>query len=326
MVKLIRNPDVYHGENKKADFFEGWYFKLVQPSTGRSYCFIPGIFLSEEDKKSHSFIQILYGSECNFKYLSYDKERFKASSWNFDLKVGESSFSLNHIDIKINEQQVKIQGVLHFNNIIKWPDSIINPGSMGFYNYLSFMQCYSQVCAVDGNISGSLTVNGEIIDFTGGKVYIEKNWGSAFPYSYIWLQGNSFEKGCASVTCSAGHIPLPAPFKSFSGFLIGIYSDSKFYKFTSINKSTLSIKCGNNYIILKADNKKYRLSMKASYNEGTFMDLYAPDGNEMKPSASETLLGNLKVELYDKTLNRMIFKDNCCSSGIELSGKYKDLF
>ncbi|MDS0524252.1 hypothetical protein NNC19_01090 [Clostridium sp. SHJSY1] len=46
---------------------------------------------------------------------------------------------------------------------------------MGFYNYLDFMECYSQVCAVDGYIRGKLYINEEEIDFTGGKVYVEKN-------------------------------------------------------------------------------------------------------------------------------------------------------
>ena len=177
---------------------------------------------------------------------------------------------------------------------------LINPGSMGFYNYLGFMQCYSQVCAVDGLVRGKLDINGESVDFTGGKLYIEKNWGRAFPYSYIWVQGNSFEEGDGSVTCSIGNIPLPFPFRSFMGFLIGIYAKGRFYKFTSINKSTLSINCENEKIVLETYNKDYFLKIEASYKQETFMDLYAPRDGNMIPIASETLNGNLNVTLYDK--------------------------
>lgn len=323
--KIIRNPDVYHGKNKKSNFFEGWYFKIVQAHTGNTYCFIPGVFLSDEKEHSHSFIQVLKGNESSFKYLKFKKDEFKANTSEFNLKVGESSFSLNQMNLNINQQYEKVFGTLYFDNIVRWPDSIINPGSMGFYNYLGFMQCYSQVCAVDGRISGKLAINDETVDFTGGKLYIEKNWGKAFPYSYIWAQGNSFEEGDASVTCSVAHIPLPFPFGSFTGFLIGIYAKGKFYKFTSINKSTLSINCENEKIILETYNKDYFLKIEAAYKKETFMDLFAPRDGNMIPIASETLHGNLSVTLHDKKRSCIIFNGNCSSAGIELSRNYMDI-
>lgn len=46
---------------------------------------------------------------------------------------------------------------------------MINPGSMGFYNYLKFMECYSQVCALDGDIIGALEIDNKVVDFTGGR-------------------------------------------------------------------------------------------------------------------------------------------------------------
>lgn len=325
MLRAIINPDVYHGKNKKSNFFEGWYFKLVEPKRGDTYCFIPGIFISDKVGQSHSFIQVLKGNENNFEYLRYKKDDFIAKTNKFDVSVGKSSFSLNEINININVQNEKINGTLYFHNIIKWPDSIINPGSMGFYNYLGFMECYSQVCAVDGVIKGSLSINSKLVDFTGGKVYIEKNWGKAFPYSYIWVQGNSFKNGEGSVTCSLGHIPLPFPLKSFTGFLIGFYSKGKFYKFTSINKSTLSIKYERENLVLETHNNNYFLKIEAHFKKETFMDLYAPYDGTMKPQARETLNGDLIVTLYDKKKSSIIFKDTCSIAGIEFSEDYINL-
>jgi hypothetical protein len=56
----IWRPERYHGRGKKAGFFEGWYFKVVDPSERRMYAFIPGISFAAED--SHSFIQVLNGA------------------------------------------------------------------------------------------------------------------------------------------------------------------------------------------------------------------------------------------------------------------------
>lgn len=323
MFKSIKNPDIYHGSNKKHNFFEGWYFKIVHPYRNITYCFIPGIFLSNKKEYSHSFVQVLNGHENNFKYLTYRTSDFKASSSKFDVRVGNNHFSLNRIEININEQGEKIHGNLELSNIIKWPDTLINPGSMGFYNYLSFMQCYSHVCAIDGCIKGSLNVNGENIDFTGGKVYIEKNWGKAFPYSYIWIQGNSFNSSSGAVTASIGHVPMP--FTSFTGFLIGININNKFYKFTTINKSRLFTKFEEESIILEARNKYYLLKLRGLYKEKNFMNLLAPREDKMVPIASETLQGRLEVILHDKNTNRIIFNDSCYEAGIEFSGNYNEL-
>lgn len=317
MIKINRNPDVYHGNNKMKNYFEGWYFKLVQPSTGYTYCFIPGVFYSNENRNSHSFIQVIRGNENSFQYLRFDKDEFKASTSDFKLQVGKNYFSLNKIHLNINQQNEKISGTLYFDRIIKWPDTIVNPGSMGFYNYLGFMQCYSQVCAIDGIIYGNFSINGEIVDFTGGKLYIEKNWGKAFPYSYIWVQGNTFSKGDGSITCSIGHIPFPI--KSFTGFLIGFYTKGHFYKFTSMNLSTLKIHSNRDELIIKTCNRDYYLRIEASYPQDTFLDLYAPKAGNMIPAARETLRGTLYVTLKDRKSGCVIFQDVCSSAGIELS-------
>lgn len=325
MLAANRNPDVYHGRNKKSNFFEGWYFKIVQSQTGYTYCFIPGVFLSNHKEHSHSFIQVLKSNENSFKYLRFNKDEFKSSTSEFNFKVGESSFSLHQINLNINTPHEKIYGTLYFDSIKKWPDSIINPGSMGFYNYLDFMQCYSQVCAVDGQVNGKLEISGKIVDFSGGKLYIEKNWGRAFPYSYIWVQGNSFKEEGVSITCSIGDIPLPFPFRSFTGFLIGLYAKGRFYKFTTINKSTLSINSENEKITLETNNKDYYLKIEAVYKKETFMELYAPRDGNMIPIASETLDGILSVTLYDKKRDCTILNNKCASAGIEFSGNYMNL-
>lgn len=323
MPKNLINPDLYHGNNKKNNFFEGWYFKIVQPSKNLTYCFIPGIFLSSKENCTHSFIQVLKGHEASFKYLKYNQDEFITSKTEFNIAVGESSFSLKEINLNINQENEKIREKLSFSDIVKWPDSIINPGSMGFYNYLTFMQCYSQVCAVDGCIEGHLNINGEVVDFTGGNVYIEKNWGKEFPYSYIWVQGNSFSKGNGAVTCSIGHIPFL--FTSFTGFLIGAYIKGRFYKFTTINKSTLSFSIEKEKLTIDTYNKNYFLKIEALYKNETFLDLFAPRADSMIDIASESLQGSLALSLYDRKRQCMIFNDTCSSAGIEFSGDYKGL-
>jgi hypothetical protein len=56
-----KNFIVYHGNNIKKNFFEGWYFKQVSSCKDTSISFIPGVSINKEN--SHAFIQCLYLNE-----------------------------------------------------------------------------------------------------------------------------------------------------------------------------------------------------------------------------------------------------------------------
>lgn len=325
MFKRILDPDIYHGYKKMGNFFEGWYFKLATKDNKKSYGFIPGIIKCRNNSNSHSFIQFLEGNKAKFEYIRYSEKDFCAEKNKFNVTIEGNNFSLEGISISIKRQNLTIQGHLKFNNVIKWPDSIINPGSMGFYNYLSFMQCYSQVCAIDMDIEGTMNINGELVDFNGGKAYIEKNWGKDFPYSYLWVQCNSFQHKEGALSCSIGHIPMPKPLKSFTGFLIGFWHKNVFYKFSTINRSKINIESKDKDINIKVNNGRYILEFTTFTEKTTYMDLFAPREEKMIAIASETIVGKCDVMLREIKSQKVILKDSSYCAGVEFSGNYEEL-
>lgn len=74
------NPNLYHGKNKKNNFFEGWYYKIVSMDRKYTFAFIPGISLSTD---SHSFIQVLQGEKVLYNYCRYPSRKFSCSSSPF---------------------------------------------------------------------------------------------------------------------------------------------------------------------------------------------------------------------------------------------------
>ena len=36
--------------------------------------------------------------------------------------------------------------------------------------------------------SGTLSIDGESLSLEGGRAYVEKDWGSKFPKTHVWLQ------------------------------------------------------------------------------------------------------------------------------------------
>lgn len=318
MLKTKLNPDLFHGENKTKDFFEGWYFKLVHPDNNYVLCFIPGITTFDD---SHSFIQFLQGQDSQFDYVRFNTNDFHFNKTKFEIEIRKNRFSLEGIHLDFVSKGRHIRGDLKLKNTASWPDSIINPGSMGFYNYLKFMQCYSQVCSMSSCIEGTLFINEESINFTGGKAYIEKNWGKAFPYSYVWTQCNNFSEADISLTCSLGHIPFPV--SSFTGFLIGLYINKSFYKFTTINGSKMKIYSSDCSTNIETYNNKYILQFSCCAPDNSFMKLYAPRDNNMVPIARESLQGTLRFELFEKNTHKLLFSSSGYSAGLEFGGDYK---
>jgi tocopherol cyclase len=320
MLKTIIDPNLYHGKRKKKIFFEGWYFKLVSKDMKHSIAIIPGIFMGSSTEESHSFIQFLNGDNLDYNYIKYNSNLFNSTPNNLRITIENSIFSLSGMNINLDEPSLSVSGNIKFNNIFKWPDTLLNPGSMGFYNYLTFMQCYSQVCAMNMDLVGTLSINGKTLDFTGGKGYIEKNWGKSFPFSWNWIQCSSFKSVDASLSCSVGHIPFLG--SSFRGFLIGVGFNKEFYKFTTMNKSKLIIKQNLSDITLNVCNSNYALEIRTVTNKNMYMLLNGPRDNEMIPLVQETLSGTVFVKLTDG-IGNVIFEDEGYCAGIEYGGNQR---
>ncbi|MDW7739106.1 MAG: tocopherol cyclase family protein [Bacillota bacterium] len=317
-LKSLRNPDLYHDRTEKT-FFEGWYFKLVDAGMENAFAFIPGIYYSPNRDYSHSFIQIVDGMKKTYDYLRFPVESFGTDKRIFSLNIDKNKFGIEGLNFKLDRPEVSLIGKIKFSNHNKWPDNFLNPGSMGFYNYIPKMQCYSQVCSMDFDLSGSLDFKGQNIDFGGGKGYIEKNWGSAFPYSWIWIQCNHFQTARASFSCSIGHIPFL--FSNFRGFLAGLYVNNDFYEFTSINHSKIEVVSKGSDVIMNFNNSRHRLHVKCKTEYDNFILLNGPRGDKMIPLVQENLQGNLHLELIDLQTGQTIINDSGRCAGVEYGGK-----
>lgn len=319
MFSKLRNPDLYHGEKKQRNFFEGWYFKVCDQNDDHVFAFIPGIAKGKEPSQNHSFVQVLEGKLARYSYIKFNEDAFTFQKNDFYVSVLDNSFSLEKIRLNLVHKNEKIQGSLKFKEIKKWPDSIINPGSMGFYNYLWFMECYSQVCVHDGLVEGNLKIGEKIVDFTGGKVYIEKNWGKSFPKSWVWIQSNSFDEDEISFTCSIGRVPFF--FSSFSGFLTAVNIKEKFYPFTTINKSTMNIKRDDMDVEIIFKRKNFELFVKTHSQKNKYIVCKGPKDGHMIPLTEETIVGEIELELRDIESGKIIYSGRGRSAGIEYGGE-----
>lgn len=103
------------------------------------------------------------------------------------------------------------------------PATVTSPGIMGWYAWMPVMECYHGVVSFSQDLSGSLSLDGGRLTFDGGRGYLEKDWGRAFPTGYIWMQSNHFTRPGACLVASVAVIPWRRT--QFRGFIVGFRVD-----------------------------------------------------------------------------------------------------
>lgn len=81
-IGSIFTPSHYHGSSKKNDFFEGWFYKVVDSKGENIFAIIPGVFISKDKTKEHSFIQILNGKNHESNYCKFGFDQFQTKKTN----------------------------------------------------------------------------------------------------------------------------------------------------------------------------------------------------------------------------------------------------
>lgn len=219
----------FHGAHRKHSYFEGWYLKHQTDST--SISLIPAFHRDKNGSPSVS-IQIISPDYQGCAWFSADQ--FQVSEDTFDVQIAENHFSEHGIDLNLSIDSCSIRGHLSYE-----PFTRLHKHIMGPFQYLNFMQCNHGILSLSHTLQGTLEINGSAVDFSGGTGYIEKDWGSSFPQSYLWTQG-SFTSPSGSPGCiflSIAHIPMLG--FSFTGCIGIVFYEGKEYRFATYHKASV---------------------------------------------------------------------------------------
>ncbi len=322
MIRFIRStlhPAAYHGHGKKPPFFEGWYYKLVDATGERRYAVIPGIFLSKDPAQHHAFVQVLNGVTGQSTYHRYAADEFRAAEGTLGLGVGPNQFTADQIALDIDAPERTMHGQLHFEGVTPWPVTLASPGIMGWYAWVPFMETYHGVVSLDHKIQGTLEIDGRQIDWTGGRGYIEKDWGQSFPAAWIWFQTNHFDTPGTSLTASVAIIPWLRG--SFPGFIVGLWHEGILYRFATYTGSRIEkLDIADESVTWVIRDRRQRLEMRAVRTKGGL--LQAPTTIDMGRRITETLGARVEAALYTLAggRSRRIFQGEGRYGGLEAVG------
>jgi len=314
MFDKIRNPIIFQGSLKKKNYFEGWYYKMVSADGFYSLALIPGI--SKNKENSHVFIQIFFTNKQSIlktKYLVYDLNSFTAQKNPFKLSIKNNVFMEDSVYLAIDSEDISLNGELTFINNTKIKTSWFSPSIMGYFAYIKFMECYHGVISMSHNIKGNISIDGELINFTGGRGYIEKDWGKSFPKEYVWMQSNNFKDKDTSFMFSEAVIPFT--FLRFHGLIINLVVKNKEYRFATYNFAKVTKKIiESNQVTYEI--KKGNLKLIVEAVNGKTTSLPSPDKGAMIKTIKEGLSGTIKLKLFKK--NVLIYEDEGTNAGLEI--------
>jgi hypothetical protein len=321
-MNKLYNCGIFQGAGKHKHYFEGWYFKHVDQREQDVISIIPGVSIEEKASKSHAFIQILDGKNYKTYYIRYDIEEFSFSKKSFEFSIGNNHFSDKGIELNIVHEDITLQCSLTYSKLIHWPRGITSPSSMGWYAYIPIMECYHGVLSLQHNIVGQMKLNDRTIDFDDGTGYMEKDWGTSFPSSWVWLQSNHFDIKSISLMLSIAKIPWNQ--RGFVGLISGLWYDNKVYRFATYTGSNIDyLRINDKKINIKISDKNYCLFIEAL--PGDAASLQSPSNGAMTGTVMESISGTMSIKLHDKKSDRIILeaKARCC--GMEVAGKTQEL-
>lgn len=297
-IEKIFHP-VWRQTTNRETGFEGWYYRLVSADRRHSLAFIPGI---RKGENKEAFLQILMQGWESGVWVSYPYTAFQTKDRPFEVRVGENRFSLDRISVHLEDSH-QISGEIRIKNQKRYPVRLGAPGIMGWYRYVPKMECYHAVVITDAELEGSFMIHGREIDFNGGRLYVEKDWGVSFPSAWVWVQSNQFKQTETSFMLSVAEIPWRG--SSFTGFLVFFQTPDKLYRFTTYTGAKITHwEEDEKWIQLTLEDRNYRLAVKIHRAKGAV--LKAPKIGEMNRMIKETVNGKVDLWLERKNGERIL--------------------
>ena len=221
---------------KQLHRFEGWYYK--HQTKQHSIAFIAG------RADDCAFVQVVTDTQAYI--VHYPLEQYRRCGQM--VAIGDNIFSPRGVKVDISTESLRLQGRLCYGKLTPISGDIMGP-----FRFFP-MECSHGIVSMNHKVSGSVAINGQTLDFTGGRGYIESDSGKSFPRDYTWVQCNDWD-GC-SVMVAVARIPFAK--MQFWGCIAVVSLRGKEYRLATY-KGVKIIKCSREQIVLQQG--KYRLEV-----------------------------------------------------------------
>jgi hypothetical protein len=195
---------------------------------------------------------------------------------------------------------------------------------MGPFRFVPKMQTLHGIISFNHEIKGKLEIDGTDVDFTGGRGYIEKDFGREFPSAWIWMQSNHFDNAGVSFPSSIANIPGLGT--SFAGYLIGLLFEGKIYRFTTYTGARISQPLvTKDSVTFSVVDRTHAIDVEARRAKSA--TLHSPVQGLMTGRIEESLDAKIAVKFYRRKGNtwEKKYEGVGTSAGLEVMGDMEEI-
>lgn len=273
---------LFRSTNEKGPYFEGWYLKHQTPQ-GQTLALIPAFHIDGQGRRTAS-LQVISNDQA--WWLEYPAEQLHISRRPFQIRLGESSFNNQRIDLCIQRDDLSLRGSLRYG-----PFTALRSDIMGPFRFFGGMQCAHGIISMGHSLSGTLELNGKRLDFSKGLGYIETDRGCSFPTAYLWTQciWGGTEPG--SLMLAIAEVPLPVG--GFTGCICSVFCDGQEYQLATYRGVKIEARSPSGAVIRQG---KYRL--EAQVLSERRQALRAPVEGRMERTIHESLCAEVRYRFW----------------------------
>ena len=280
--EVIEGMKLFQGTNQTGPYFEGWYLKH-QNRQGQTLALIPAFHTDRMGRRTAS-LQVI--SNRKTWWLEYPDAQFQFSRQPFQVQIGQSIFNRHGISLHIEQNGLSLRGTLCYG-----PFTVLQSDIMGPFRFFAGMQCSHGVISMGHSIRGTLCLNGEQIDFSGGIGYIETDRGRSFPNAYLWTQCIWNRPERSSLMLAVAAVPLPAG--DFTGCICSVFYRSQEYRLATYRGARIEAWSASGAAVRQG---KYRLEAELLHE--CRQALRAPVEGRMERTVHESLCAKVRYRFW----------------------------
>ena len=285
-------------------YFEGWYFKC-QTKDGKTIALIPAIHKDGSGQGSAS-LQII--AEGGTWWLEYPEAEFHVTKQPLRILLGPNTFGEEGISLQVERSSLSLNGDLRHGPLTPLQSDIMGP-----FRFISELECTHGVVSMGHRLDGTLTLNGETLDFSNGVGYIETDRGRSFPEKYLWTQCSWAKPKTTGLMLAIATIPV-LKHARFTGVICSIHYNKREYRLATYKGSRIKAWSKHRAEIVQGKN---RLLVEVLEKQG--QPLRAPMEGAMGRIIHESLCSKVRYRFWEK--GHLLFDHTDDGASFEYSEK-----
>ena len=319
----MRHPEAFHGAGVRRGFFEGWYVKLVTADRAQRWAVIPGVFrglAGDDGERDEAFVQVLDGLTGRSWYHRFPVEEFRASDRGFDVEVGGNRFTPMGVTLDLPQLRGRVD---YTTPLTPWPVTLREPGIMGWYGMVPFMECFHGIVSF-GHGLVRLARGRRRRHLVRRRARLHREGlGQGVPRR-LRLDGEQphrcspSRRGEADASLIASVAIIPWLTGSFRGSIIGFRHSGRLHKWTTYNRSRETrLAIDDTHVRWSVTGPDGVLDLDAERVRGGL--LHAPLRTAMHQRVEETLDARISFRHRD-TEGRILLEGVAECAGLEVFG------